>query len=256
MNIWGNQVDLSMWPGGSSEGPDRPNGDRESDRLIVDHSPHIARYLTSLEKPKPRVDFILDNGGLELAFDLGLVDFLLTTQTAGIVHLHAKSHPTYVSDVTIRDVVDMLDFIGGASEACVRDLAGRLGEYLSKGVLEFGDDYFWTSPLAGWEMPSALYRELHSADLIISKGDANYRRWLGDRHWSHETQVKAIFSYFTVPLVTLRVLKANIIAGLSPGQSEALSQYDPDWLYNGLWGVIQFVNPVDTQIPRGRELRI
>jgi hypothetical protein len=37
----------------------------------------------------------------------------------------------------------------------------------------------------------------------------------------------------------LRVLKANLIAGLPAGLPEAMDQSDPEWLYNGNWGVIQ-----------------
>lgn len=241
VNIWGNQTDLSMWPSGSSEGPDRPQDDRLRDQLLVDQAPKTARYLGSLDKGKVRVDFILDNVGMELAYDLDLADFLLTSHLAHSVRLHAKPHPTYVSDATIPDVFDMVECLEASPEACISTLAFRLRGHLANDRLHLTQDYFWTSPLSGWQMPATLYRELSGADLIISKGDANYRRWLGDRHWPHTTPLEDILVYRPAPLLALRVLKANLIAGLASGQSEDMDQKDPHWLYNGQWGVIQFV---------------
>jgi hypothetical protein len=91
-------------------------------------------------------------------------------------------------------------------------------------------------------MPSALRKELGQASLVVSKGDANYRRLLGDRYWPHTTPLEDILAYRPAPVLTLRVLKANLIAGLQPGQSEAMQRRDPNWLHNGHWGVIQFAH--------------
>jgi len=98
VNIWGNQADLSMWPGGSGQGPQRPQGDRLSERLLVDQASDAARYLTKLAEGRLSVDFILDNSGQELAYDLGLADFLITNSLAETIRFQAKPHPTYVSD--------------------------------------------------------------------------------------------------------------------------------------------------------------
>jgi hypothetical protein len=100
------------------------------------------------------------------------------------------------------------------------------------------DDY-WVSPLMGWEMPAALRLELAQADLLISKGDANYRRWLGDRHWPFSTPFDAILAYRPAPVLALRVMKSEIVVGLPPGLQEQMYRRDPTWLYNGRWGVIQ-----------------
>lgn len=95
-------------------------------------------------------------------------------------------------------------------------------------------------------MPVDLYAELSRSDLLVSKGDANYRRWLGDRYWPFTTSFADIVAYRPVPLLALRVIKAEQLAGLGEGRQEQLDRLDPDWLYNGRWGVIQFVGkPVD-----------
>lgn len=41
------------------------------------------------------------------------------------------------------------------------------------------------------------------------------------------------------PLVALRTCKADVVAGLAPGQSQALTAADADWLVDGKWGMVQ-----------------
>ena len=105
--------------------------------------------------------------------------------------------------------------------------------------MQLRTDYYWTSLRTGWEMPAELRLELGESDLVVSKGDANYRRWLGDRSWPHTTPIDSILAYFPSPLLIMRVLKANLIAGLENGLSERMYSLDPEWLHNGNWGIIQ-----------------
>ena len=71
------------------------------------------------------------------------------------------------------------------------------------------------------------------------KGDANYRRLLGDAHWPPTTSFAQATGYFPAPLVALRTLKAEIIVGLRSGEAERLQTEDPAWLVNGKRGVVQ-----------------
>lgn len=89
-------------------------------------------------------------------------------------------------------------------------------------------------------MPEELKNELAQSSLIIIKGDANYRRCLGDRQWSFTTVFEDIVCYFPAPILVLRTLKSEIAAGLQLKQVEKLNQEDPNWLTNGQWGLIQF----------------
>ena len=79
------------------------------------------------------------------------------------------------------------------------------------------------------------------ADLLISKGDANYRRWLGDRHWPFTTPFRQILAYRPAPLLVLRVLKSEIVVGLTARAAGKDGPADPTWMYDGRWGLIQFV---------------
>jgi predicted aconitase with swiveling domain len=239
--IWGNQADLSVWPEGG-EKPERPGEAELAEHLLVDDSARAGAYLDRLVSQgsgSGLVAFVLDNSGIELAYDLLLADALLASGLSREVRFQAKPYPTYVSDVTIPDVGVTIEHLAGSAHPAVQRLAGRLKEHLESSRLSLQVDDYWVSPLMGWEMPAALRLELAQADLLISKGDANYRRWLGDRHWPFSTPFDAILAYRPAPLLALRVMKSEIVAGLPPGLQEQMYRRDPTWLYNGRWGVIQ-----------------
>jgi predicted aconitase with swiveling domain/uncharacterized protein with ATP-grasp and redox domains len=242
--IWGNQADLSIWPDGG-EKPERPSEDQLAAHLLVDDSAHASAYLEKLasgQRGTGTVIFILDNSGLELAYDLLLAETLLASGLSRQVCFQAKLYPTYVSDVTIHDVGVTVNALAGSSYPAVQRLAGRLQEHLQAGRLTVQADNFWLSPLASWEMPEALYQELAQADMLISKGDANYRRWLGDLHWPFTTPFNNILAYRPAPLLALRVLKSEIVVGLPHGLREKMFQRDPTWMFDGRWGLIQFAS--------------
>jgi len=238
--IWGNQADLSIWPAGE-ESPTRHTGDERSAHLVIDHATLAVQYLLDNSARPGRVDFLLDNVGLELTYDLLLADFLLTNQLAGEVRFHAKPYPTYVSDARIPDVWDMVNTLDQAHEGGAVELGRRLWAHLATQKLLLQADSYWVSPLAGWEMPAELRTELSRSFLLISKGDANYRRWLGDRHWNFTEPISKIVSYRPAPLLLLRVLKSDVIAGLREGQAEDLAREDPTWLHDGSRALIQLL---------------
>jgi hypothetical protein len=93
------------------------------------------------------------------------------------------------------------------------------------------------------QMPQDVRARLAEADLVILKGDVNYRRLLDDAHWPFTTSMESAAGYFPAPFVTLRTLKGEIMVGLLPSQVEELNASDPTWLINGKRGVIQFIDP-------------
>ncbi len=245
--IWGNQADLSIWPAGGASPTamfwmDNHSGEEvRLAHLLADHAGAIADTITCSPHPLERVDFILDNVGLELASDLLLADFLLSNQWVHSIRFYAKPFPTYVSDATIPDVLSLVASLARADAPGVQLLGQRLRSYLEEQRLQLHTHLYWISPLAGWEIPEDLRAELGETSLIISKGDANYRRWLGDRHWSFAAPIDEILAYHPAPLLLLRVLKSEIIAGLRPGQADEMFSKDPKWMFDGNWGVIQFI---------------
>ncbi|MEJ6484120.1 damage-control phosphatase ARMT1 family protein [Nostoc punctiforme UO1] len=236
--LWGNRVDLSLW---SAFEDDRSRFDIQNQlaHILVNDAFQINELLTFSQGD--RIDFVLDNAGFELVCDLCLVDFLLSSNLVNQVYLHLKPHPTFVSDAMIKDVHETTSFLAATSHEQVISFAQRLEEHIASGHLVLSEDYFWTSPLAFWEIPNSLNNELTNASLIIVKGDANYRRLLGDRHWDITTSFADIVSYFPAPIVALRTLKSEVAVGLKSEVVEKVAKSDHSWLTNGQWGVIQFV---------------
>ena len=235
-DLWGNQADLSLWPADQDEQPD--STDAHDEFLLVDDTTAVTNRLLSSQNT--RIDLIADNAGFELAADLCLIDYLLRSDTAVTAHLHLKAHPIFVSDALIKDVDDTIKFLANDQNEDTRVVGESLREMVENGRLRLQTHLFWTSPLPMWEMPNELKTQLARSSLVISKGDANYRRILGDRHWLFTTPFANIVSYFPAPLLALRTLKSEIIVNLAHGQAKTLTSQDPDWLTNGKWGVIQF----------------
>ncbi|WP_414543837.1 damage-control phosphatase ARMT1 family protein [Nostoc sp. CCY0012] len=237
-DLWGNRVDLSLWS--ASEG-DRSRFDIQNQlaHILVNDASQVSKLLIS--SSVNRVDFVVDNAGFELVCDLCLVDFLLSSNLVKQVYLHLKPHPTFVSDAMIKDVHDTTSFLTATRHEPVTSFAHRLKEQIASGRLVLSENYFWTSPLAFWQIPDTLKNELAKANLLIVKGDANYRRLLGDRHWQLTDSIADIVCYLPTPMVALRTLKSEVTVGLQSEVVEKVAKSDPDWLTNGQWGVIQFV---------------
>ena len=237
--LWGNRADLSNFTVREQARSGLATS-AERHRLLVDHTDRAAALLAAGVE---RVDFVNDNTGRELLFDLALADFLLSQGWARRIVFHLKDRPFFVSDAMIQDVAALLSFLPGTP------LGQRLEEHRAAGRLALRDDPFWTRCLMFRHMPPALAADLAQASLVLLKGDANYRRLLDDRHWPHTARLEEIAAYFPAPFLVLRTLKGEIMVGLEPGQAEELSARDPDWLINGKRGIIQLV----TQTRQGSE---
>jgi uncharacterized protein with ATP-grasp and redox domains len=241
--LWGNRADLSLWPVGMNDQPEDVEASQAESYLLIDDMDVAIQRLISSIGDEPIVDILIDNAGFELVTDLCLTDFLLSREITSAVRLHVKEHPTFVSDATQRDVELTLDFFQTSDHTNLAALGDRLQEHLNNGRLVLVSDFFWTSPLSMWEMPAGMSSLFTESGLVISKGDANYRRLLGDRHWSFTSSFAGIMAYLPAPLLALRTLKAELACGLSNEMIERVSLQDPQWMTNGRWGIIQLSEP-------------
>jgi len=238
--------------------------------------------LTSSSQPIQRVAIILDNCGLELLQDLRLADVLLrlplTAQgRAGggvgekdsvgggvVVTLVTKTHPVFVSDAMTKDVMDHLAWLSNipdqatttaaaATATAARALGARLQCALNLGALALFSHPFWVSGRPGWGMPVEVEEWLAGQDFVVVKGDANYRRLVGDLHWGHDTPFQAVVGgYAPCPLLALRTCKAGVVVGVSKeaeGRAVAAEAGaggvggKDDWLVSGKYGVVQLAMP-------------
>lgn len=245
MATWGNRMDLS-YAAASSQGTTASEDD-----LLIDDSQSATEHLLRAQlKHFPRehqgiAHIVVDNAGTELAMDLALADALLTG-FSDIVVLHVKYHPTFVSDATTDDVRGFIRRCmlgehgnGNHTRQIVKEMGIRLNQAFNTGRLRLAPNLFWNSPRFMWEMPEAFKRVFEGAQIVIVKGDANYRRVVGDAYWDATTPFADVVSYFPAPILMLRTLKSDAVVGLQREQVAALAEEDWEWRVSGKRGIVQ-----------------
>jgi hypothetical protein len=221
LSLWGNLHDLSFQRRGDSR------------ELIVDER---ARALGLLDAAS-MVDIILDNAGSELTCDLLASDVLL--RGGKKVRLHHKPRPFFISDATARDVRWTIAELRKRAVGPLRLVGERLERALEGGQLELRTDAFWCRPLHLTGMPDELRTDIGRADVVLLKGDLNYRRIIEDRLYPFDTPAASAGPAGFPPLVALRVLKSEVLVGLEPGRAAALDAAQPGWLTSGETAIVQ-----------------
>jgi hypothetical protein len=230
-SLWGNRMDLSY---AASQAHGTHTND---DDLLVNDASAVVRHLLDTSGD---IHVIADNTGTELAMDLVLADALLADKANKVI-IHLKMHPTFVSDATAPDVLTLIDTISSyAQNDEASTFGGRLYQAFEVGRLRLAQDFYWNSARLLWDMPPHLADVFRRAALVIIKGDANYRRMVGDLPWDPETPFAAVTDYFPAPLLALRTLKSDLIVGLPAGLTGRLDLTDSQWRTNGRRGLIQF----------------
>ena len=213
--LWGNATDLSLLTSLTYEdiqklqGPDARKSAEKN--VLVNHLPAAYEVLKAQQDKNPnaprRVDIVLDNAGFELFVDLILAGYLLAAGLATEVVLHPKSIPWFVSDVLPADFASLLNALADPQsfygtvyddESYAGDTAQPLSDqetsdllflfnhwsiYHQEGQLMLRPNIFWTGPGSYWRLPrsaDSLYKDLKDSELVIFKGDLNYRKLTGD----------------------------------------------------------------------------
>jgi Damage-control phosphatase ARMT1-like domain len=158
------------------------------------------------------------------------------------VTLHVKVQPLFVSDAMPSDAWRL---IGGMRErpGLLRALGDRLDASFNAERLQLWPDPFWSGPRFLWEAPSHLREAFASATVVVLKGDANYRRLVGDGLWAPHTPLALVGAYAPAPVVCLRTMKSDPVVGLPPGLGELLDASLPRWRIDGQRGVLQTYIP-------------
>lgn len=238
--LWGNRCDLSLSNGAllSEEESILSNVKLLDQCILRDDSEKVFELLEA--HPKKLIDFVFDNAAYELFTDFCFCDFLMTSSLASSIRFHAKKIPWYVSDVTRRDVDILLNSM--ESEG-LTELTQRWRTYFRKGVWTLHDEKYWTTPFDYNDMKdrdSALFNSLSQSQLIIFKGDLNYRKLLGDINWDHSQKFEiALRAFRPTSILSLRTVKCDLICGLPHGKSKELTEKDPIWMRTGEYGLIK-----------------
>ncbi|KAI9784947.1 MAG: hypothetical protein M1839_001143 [Geoglossum umbratile] len=282
--LWGNATDLSLLTSLTYEDIQKLQGSearkKSEANILVNDLPAAFQILKNAQVAgagnERTVDIVLDNAGFELFVDLVLAGYLLSANLATSVILHPKSIPWFVSDVIPIDFAALLSaladpqaFYSTPSDEDI--LANRTPEPLSDKEVENLDFLYerwrdfhidgklvirgnrtWTEAGSYWRLPGtqpALLEDLKQSELVIFKGDLNYRKLTADAMWDPTTP----FSTAIGPLgpgsgirtLALRTCKADVVVGLPAGLDEKLREQDGDtdvrgWAASGKWAVVQF----------------
>lgn len=212
--LWGNATDLSLLTNLTYEDIQKLQGSeaRKSaeKNILVNDLPQAYDILKKAKaegKSERRVDIVLDNAGFELFVDLILAGYLLSSGLATLVVLHPKNIPWFVSDVLPSDFSELLNALadprrfyetpsedevlqGKTPEALSEKDLGDLNflfqnwsQLYAEGEVILRPNRFWTHPGSFWRLPGVakeLHDDLKTSNLVIFKGDLNYRKLTGD----------------------------------------------------------------------------
>ena len=213
--LWGNATDLSLLTNLSYDDIQKLQGSKArkaAEANIVSNDLPAAFEILRNAREKSgdkerRIDIVLDNAGFELFVDLILAGYLLSTNLASSIVLHPKSIPWFVSDVVPKDFGDLLNamadpkaFYETPSEdeqhkgVTPQPLSNRESDEIAflfkhwselhaDGKLVIRPSRFWTQAGSYWRLPKiapSLHEDLKESELVLFKGDLNYRKLTGD----------------------------------------------------------------------------
>lgn len=243
--LWGNLADLSLSAGAKLIAPDAASSgegmESGSSMMLVDETAELCHALSSCAGKE--ILIVLDNCGLELVSDLLMVDGLLRIVEPSRVVLHAKDRPVFVSDVQPKDLAGHIEWLSQVEPGTGSAMAARLNAALDDGRLTVEAPPFYTSARPFWEMPEEVRAAYEGAAVVITKGDANYRRLLGDLHWAHDYSFADLTGAYwpaATALAALRTCKSGVLVGTAPEAEAAAAAAHPEkWLVGGLYGCVQ-----------------
>ncbi|GAB7357050.1 hypothetical protein MBLNU459_g7871t2 [Dothideomycetes sp. NU459] len=283
--LWGNATDLSLLTNLSYEDIQKLQGSKArkaAEKNIISNdfaaAFEILREAQKAGKKERRVDIVLDNAGFELFVDIILAGYLLQAGLATTIVLHPKNIPWFVSDVVPKDFSDLLTVLVNAKDfyetpteedkargITPEPLSGKeaddmtalfqnWSELYSEGKIVLRPNRFWTEGGSYWRLPKtapSLFEDLKESELVIFKGDLNYRKLTGDAMWDPTTP----FTEAIGPLgpgsgmrtLALRTCKADVVVGLDAGEDEKLKAMEGGggdsgarkWAWSGKWAVVQ-----------------
>jgi hypothetical protein len=215
--------------------------------LLSDHTSVLWDLMELLHQPKSdskrRIDFVLDNSGLELFSDLCFADWLLSNGLADKVMLHFKQMPWFVSDAMVTDFNWTLSQLQASENKALSTLGERWKRRVDDGTFILSDHAFWTTCFEYAAMATVandLYNLLSESYLVFFKGDLNYRKLLADRNWLYTEKFSiALGGFEPTNVCALRTLKADLVTGLPPGAATRAAGENKDWMVTGQYAVCQ-----------------
>lgn len=257
ISLWGNATDLSLLTNLSYEDLQKLQGAEaiksSQKNILANDIEQVWSIVKNLHLG--RVDIVLDNAGFELFADLVFATYLLETQHCDTIVLHPKDFAWFVSDVTPADIAHL--FSSMSNETYFPDLKDKESlafmtqrwlEHYMEGRIIIRPNPFWTTAHPFTRLPTVnpkLLATLQESDLVIFKGDLNYRKLVGDAEWPTTTTFETAlgdFAHKQVRILALRTCKADVCVGLPEKLEDKLNQEHGRlaWRTNGKFAVVSF----------------
>lgn len=282
ISLWHNAVNLSPHTADyltkHYENWDPPAWKSNDESILIND---LSKAYTALSTAKlsgkqtRTVDIVLDNAGVGLYVDLMLATSFLAAGLATKVILHVKCMPfgSAASEADFTALLSVLKFpqdffndpqseneppqeprLPGISIGDITQLYFYFSKLYDSGQLIFQSHPFWTSAHSFRRIPSSapdLYSAFQKSELVIIKGDLNYRKLVGDRMWDPTTPFEEALGPMGegsgVRILAVRRCESDVIVGLGEGVDEKLKgeQHEDDrekrmWAWSGKWAVVQF----------------
>lgn len=190
--------------------------------IYPDESADVVKYLENLKKERGegrriKVDVLTDNCGLELLSDIELAVFLLTHGLSDSVVFHVRVLPQYVSDVTKNKYVDDFEQLLCKLQTMVSrgmkdyHLLENVRNFLEDGRIRVETNLFWNLPTYYHKHKKLFAGIIGGSDLVIVKGDLNYRKLVGDKNYHSLCWLRRRARELGYPVLALRAVKSSLV---------------------------------------------
>ncbi|SCM00346.1 conserved protein, unknown function [Plasmodium chabaudi adami] len=266
-SLWSNQFDLS-WNASKNQNEENQNNENDIkkkslkqkkfsfDTKNIDHlynsfylenilDNDISRvYKDMVSKKNKRFDIVLDNMGIELICDLCFLYFIY--QYFDEIYIHTKKFPLFVSDNMTKDIKYTLDILSSDEQYPNSVfMAKNWKQLIDSNKWKVQDNVYWNLPLPYWIMPKTLLEEMKESSFVCFKGDANYRRCLGDLHFDFSKPSKDVLNYFPFSVIALRCLKSPVCCGIDKSIVDEMNKKSTDWSNYGEYAILQYCSHDD-----------
>lgn len=231
-----------------------------------DYTDNIIKKNTTLEN----TNILVDNYGHEFLCDLILGIYLINFNISQKVTYHVNKLPIFVSDIIEKDFNKIITQLKAlcenktAEEKKEFEVINKIEELYKEGRIIIKPNFFWNMPTTYSSLFKKDAPEYHKElqkiftggesqkELLIIKGDLNYRRTVGDIIISPSEKINKYIKYISCPTLIIRSFKSNVVL-LGKDNKEDIFKTNFDYDYGGIdWktegraGIIQFVNKNNT----------
>ena len=90
---------------------------------------------------------------------------------------------------------------------------------------------------------SAIKDIFNGSNLLIVKGDLNYRRMVGDRNYNPNKKIESRIGYIKCPVLIIRSFKSDCtLLGRKGRDFLRNKNIEQDWQSSGKYGIIQYID--------------